>query len=341
MRCEVVEWMKCDGVALSGRDGGVVILATIGKPPLFLVHRTDSYRSERVVFDLRVIIKLILAETQPSGPPEMVRIFHERCCFDDIGTPSECRNTNLSSEMTSSSPGDDVSITPPSSSPRHGRSNDPSFVVPSFSLPLPSLYSVIQRLVDLLILTSPTSSAHRHLTTALDHAITAATRITTRPLCPSHRPPLISRPSTTTPLVHRRRPLTIRILTPILPLSPSPPSTPSQSLSSGARSTLSRQLNPRVYAAVESLLSVQLEGGETTGAESGKRVEAAPKALDETTINTPTENTHPSLLPCSAAPAVEPQFKPSPECASVGDRRWSVVEKKKLRRSQRIKKMMP
>ena len=37
------------------------------------------------------------------------------------------------------------------------------------------------------------------------------------------------------------------------------------------------RLNPRVYAAVESLLSVQLEGGETTGAESGERVEAAPK----------------------------------------------------------------
>ena len=29
MRCEVEEWMKCDGVALSGRGGGVVMLATI------------------------------------------------------------------------------------------------------------------------------------------------------------------------------------------------------------------------------------------------------------------------------------------------------------------------
>src|ERR1700679_3831774 len=69
--------------------------------------------------------------------------------------------------MTSLSPGGGVLYTPPWCSSCHGHSNDPSFVVPSLSL-------VIQRLVDLLLLTTPSSTDHQHLIAALHNATTAA-----------------------------------------------------------------------------------------------------------------------------------------------------------------------
>ena len=107
------------------------------------------------------------------------------------GRIRRCDAKHLPVIMTSLSPGDGVSYGPnssPSSSSRHQHSNDPSFVAPSHSLIPTSLTFLLQRLVDLLILTSPTSSAHRHLTTALDHAITAATRFATHSsLTPSHQ----------------------------------------------------------------------------------------------------------------------------------------------------------
>ena len=141
--------------------------------------------------------------------------------------------------MTSSSPGDRASCTSPSSSSRHGRPNEVSFVPPTSSLTLSSLSSVIQRLVDLLILTPPTTSAYHHLSTALDHAITATTHAASLPSSPS-----ICLPS-------RFSSVTIRTLTPILPLFPLLSSAPTKSSSDGAKDE-SRQLLPILYASQSS-----------------------------------------------------------------------------------------
>ena len=122
----------------------------------------------------------------------------------------------------------------------------------------PSLSLLIQRLVDLLILTPPTSPAHLHLTTALDHAITAATRMATQPSSPSPPLPPLSHSTITNP-VHQFTSHTIRILTPILPLSPlPPPSTSSQSLRGGATKTPCRQPNSVSYAALSSRTASRL-----------------------------------------------------------------------------------
>src|ERR1700712_2370524 len=115
--------------------------------------------------------------------------------------------------MTSLSPGDGVPLTSPSSSPRHGRPNDLSFVSPSLSYTPPSLTLLIQRLVFLLSLTSPTSPDHRHLLTALDHPTTPA--LTLSPSLSSS-----SSPPSSPPLSPTSPAFTIRILTPVLPLSP-------------------------------------------------------------------------------------------------------------------------
>ena len=146
------------------------------------------------------------------------------------------------SSMPSSSPG--YGVLPPlsSSSPRHGHSNEPSFAPPSPPLTFLSLSSPIQRLVDLLILTPPSTSTYQHLATALSHAITAATPTVIPPSLP-----FISHPAP------RRIPhFTTRILTPILPLSLLPSSAPAQSSSSGAKD-IYRQPTPIPFAYVSSL----------------------------------------------------------------------------------------
>ena len=206
--------------------------------------------------------------------------------------------------MTCSSPGDGVSFTSPSSSSRHGHSNEPSYIPPSPSLTLPSLSLLIQRLVDLLILTPPTSPAHLHLTTALDHAITAATRMATQPSSPSPPSPPLSHSPITTP-VHQFTSHTIRIVTPILPLSPlPPPSTSSQSLRGGATKTPCRQPNSVSYAALSSCTASRL----ATASAEKKRCWAS-------LLTSPS----PSPSPSSATPSASPPCPPPSSPSAVSD----------------------
>ena len=141
--------------------------------------------------------------------------------------------------MTSLSPGGGVLYTLPTCSSCHGRPNNPSFTSPSLSL-------VLQRLVDLLLLTTPSSVDHQHLLTALHNATTLAINLVTLPSSSSTRSSSSSRPTFTpslTPLPHNPVHLTIRILTPILPL-PSPLSPSSAvSLASAVKGTPCVQLN--------------------------------------------------------------------------------------------------
>ena len=109
----------------------------------------------------------------------------------------------------------------------------------------------------------------------------------------------------------------------------SPPSSETETMSSSCR-------QPKhfvVSAAVTSLSTSQQVGGEMTGQESGQRAEAVTKNADKTsphpTLITPiTPETDHISVPCSAARPAEGQSLPSTEGAQVGDRRWSVVEKK-------------
>ena len=149
--------------------------------------------------------------------------------------------------MTSLSPGGGVSYTLPSCSSCHVHSNDPSFIVPS--LPL-----VIQRLVHLLLLTTPSSTDHQHLITALHNAANAAISLIISSSSSTTHSSSSPHPTFTpipTPHVHSSPPHhTIRILTPLTPL-PSPlPSSSVVSLLSGAKKTPCVQQNSVFNAAL-------------------------------------------------------------------------------------------
>ena len=213
-----------------------------------------------------------------------------------VASVFKIRHEDHSVILTSASPGDGVSFTSSPSSSRRGRSHDSSFVVPSLSLTLPSLPA------------GPTASWPPHpktnhflcsssLHTALDHAITAATRIATHPPSPSSPLLSVSR-LPTTPLAHLRTSLTIRILTPILPLSPLPPSTSSSSLSGGAKKTPCRQPNSVSHAALSSATTSQ-----PTAARAKKRSWAA-LFSSPSSSSSPTSPSVSSLCPRSPSPSV-------------------------------------
>ena len=200
--------------------------------------------------------------------------------------------------MTSLSPGGGVLYTPPLCSSCHGHSNDPSFVVPSFPL-------VIQRLVDLLLLTTPSSTEHQHLLTALHNATNAAINLIT--LSSSSITPSPSSPHSTftpspTPLAHSPPHLTIRILTPLTPL-PSPLSSSSTvSLLSGAKKTPCVQQNSASSAGLFPPIAPQLNA-----AGKGKKTWAAHLSSLTSSSTSPS-----SPSPSPITPPVSPSSSATP-----------------------------
>ena len=226
-------------------------------------------------------------------------------CTHTIRTPTQSMLCSIEetliapshrSLMTSLSPGGGVLYTPPTCSSCHGHSNDPSLTSPS--LPL-----VLQRLVDLLLLTTPSSADHQHLLTALHNATTLALNLVTLPFSSSTRSSSSSHPTSTvslTPLPHSPSHLTIRILTPIVPL-PSPLSPSSAvSLASAVSGTPCVQHNSVSSAAL------------SPSSASQPRI-AVKEKKSWASLLTPLTSSS-SSSPTSFSPSVTPSRPVSPPC---------------------------
>ena len=208
--------------------------------------------------------------------------------------------------MTSLSPGGGVLYTLPTCSSCHGRPNDPSFTSPSLSL-------VLQRLVDLLLLTTPSSVDHQHLLTALHNATTLAINLVTLPSSSSTRSSSSSRPTFTpslTPLPHNPVHLTIRILTPILPL-PSPLSPSSAvSLASAVKGTPCVQPNSDSSAAVPSSSpDAEMQDGEEIQDENEATQQSHHTIPPSSTSSSSTSPPFDSSLPSSTTSTVIPSCR--------------------------------